>query len=106
MTTYPAVGPNNRWRPFSSQRWSKSHAQGVTNKKPYPARCSRRKWSLPTATMRMFKIAAIANGKMTTNRFVQLMLVFYLAQSFPSLLRLADKQACALAPSIFVFRYC
>jgi hypothetical protein len=49
------------------------------------------------ATVRMFNTAAMANGKAITNRFVQLMLVFYPAQSFTNLLGLIDNQGCALA---------
>src|SRR2546426_12490256 len=71
MTTYPAIDPNNRWRPFSNQRWSTSQAQGIANRKPYPAMCSRRKWSRSTASMSTFNTDAIAKGDAINNRLVQ-----------------------------------
>jgi len=63
----------HRLRTSPNHPRSKSQTQGVANRKPYPAMCSRRKWSRSATLMSTVNAAAAAKGNASNIRFVQIM---------------------------------
>jgi hypothetical protein len=94
-TTYTSTASSHRLSIFGNDPWSRSQAQGVANRKPYPAMCSERmrRWSV--IVRRIVKTAATPNGDRSN---IRLAMVLVAIRSGPAsmVFRGSDQQSIFL----------